>query len=547
MALGNRYEMSQALGIVILGGGLGLFLALVEQALRRAWVQVQSGRQEGRDLPAGPPTLPARPGRTRRGRHLRRSPRGPQPRRDRGIGTGLYLPSPGRPGNVADQRQARAGHPAPQRRRPDRAGPDRAGVSTKMRRTSWHDGDRARKTWVLEVVRGREPRQAIPSSARARSPSAMPWPAHRASTWRIRRSRIRRGGWPAGKPPLRPAGDMLSIRDLESPGGTFVNRQRLLSGQARALQPGDVDPAWRGPASRSTAMLPGRGLDRRPSHRLHCRPPRPRSAGQHVDSLHDRRSGGTCRTWDDFLTAGGPAVESRSRRADLGPDRRAPEVDRPPGIGSPARCSDMTADEQLDAWLARLPATRSSAAGTGRPSPDAGRPGGGRRRTGPSDAPDHQRGLPPAPRLSAGRDLGTRREFRIAPAFPAGAFQTIDQTDILIEIELPDSATSPSSTPPSAQWSSRATAETGASRFASSVRHAADLLPEASIQPRPIDLMSWGRPLGDRVASLSLARRLVLAPLALAAFRILVLLAGLIPFLPGAGSRRAAARARLRW
>jgi len=32
----------------ILGAGLGLFLALVEQALRRAWIQVLSGRQEGR-------------------------------------------------------------------------------------------------------------------------------------------------------------------------------------------------------------------------------------------------------------------------------------------------------------------------------------------------------------------------------------------------------------------------------------------------------------------------------------------------------------------
>ena len=36
------------MGIVILGAGLGLCLALVEQVLRRAWVQVQSGRQEGR-------------------------------------------------------------------------------------------------------------------------------------------------------------------------------------------------------------------------------------------------------------------------------------------------------------------------------------------------------------------------------------------------------------------------------------------------------------------------------------------------------------------
>ncbi|WP_337174749.1 FHA domain-containing protein [Paludisphaera sp.] len=48
VALGNRFGLSQALGIVILGAGLGLFLALVEQALRRAWVQVASGRQEGR-------------------------------------------------------------------------------------------------------------------------------------------------------------------------------------------------------------------------------------------------------------------------------------------------------------------------------------------------------------------------------------------------------------------------------------------------------------------------------------------------------------------
>ncbi len=46
--LGNRYDLSQGLGIVILGAGLGTFLALVEQVLRRAWVQVMSGRQEGR-------------------------------------------------------------------------------------------------------------------------------------------------------------------------------------------------------------------------------------------------------------------------------------------------------------------------------------------------------------------------------------------------------------------------------------------------------------------------------------------------------------------
>jgi hypothetical protein len=39
---------------------------------------------------------------------------------------------------------------------------------------------------------------------------------------------------------LEVTGQGLSIRDLESPGGTFVNQQRLLSGQPRRLQAGDV-------------------------------------------------------------------------------------------------------------------------------------------------------------------------------------------------------------------------------------------------------------------------------------------------------------------
>ena len=46
--MGNRYDLGQGVGIVMLGAGLGLSLALVEQALRRAWVQVLRGRQEGR-------------------------------------------------------------------------------------------------------------------------------------------------------------------------------------------------------------------------------------------------------------------------------------------------------------------------------------------------------------------------------------------------------------------------------------------------------------------------------------------------------------------
>src|SRR3954447_22237818 len=36
-----------------------------------------------------------------------------------------------------------------------------------------------------------------------------------------------------------PAGGLV-LRDLDSPGGTFVNRQRVLSGQARPLKIGDL-------------------------------------------------------------------------------------------------------------------------------------------------------------------------------------------------------------------------------------------------------------------------------------------------------------------
>ena len=39
---------------------------------------------------------------------------------------------------------------------------------------------------------------------------------------------------------LSDSGQELTIRDLETPGGTFVNQQRLLAGQTRRLVPGDV-------------------------------------------------------------------------------------------------------------------------------------------------------------------------------------------------------------------------------------------------------------------------------------------------------------------
>ena len=49
LRMGDRYDLGQGVGIVLLGAGLGLSLSLVEQTLRFAWVRVVRGRQEGRD------------------------------------------------------------------------------------------------------------------------------------------------------------------------------------------------------------------------------------------------------------------------------------------------------------------------------------------------------------------------------------------------------------------------------------------------------------------------------------------------------------------
>ena len=237
VALGNRTEMGQALGIVILGAGLGLFLALVEQALRRAWVQVQNGRQEGRTYllahrrcrlgldERAEVGIFGDPGVARQHAEIEATSRG------------LHVPPPGPPGLVPAQRQARHGNRAAPGRRSDRAGPDGAGVSTEVRQN--HRGKTTgQERWVLEVVRGRDvgkryvvgPGESLLGNALAGA-SGFDLADQEPSS--PRRMAARQAS-------LTATGDVLEIRDLESPGGTFVNRQRLLSGQARALQPGDL-------------------------------------------------------------------------------------------------------------------------------------------------------------------------------------------------------------------------------------------------------------------------------------------------------------------
>ncbi len=154
---------------------------------------------------------------------------------------------------------------------------------------------------------------------------------------------------------LETNGPDLVIRDLDSPGGTFVNRQRLLAGQARRLQPGDEIQLGgvqlrvgdrQGPPARVEPPTPVAINHQVPAGRL----PVPYAIDGNV----------SCKTWDDFLVVAaqrwrvlGEELAS-GRLADyLRRIQRTDLLPRP----DPAR----SIDEQLDQWLARLPATQSSA------------------------------------------------------------------------------------------------------------------------------------------------------------------------------------------
>lgn len=139
-----------------------------------------------------------------------------------------------------------------------------------------------------------------------------------------------------------PAG--LSVRDLESPGGTFVNRQRVLPGQSVTLRPGDVIQVG-GVQLRVVGGSNGRPIS--PAASPTSAPP---------SSPFVTKNGAACRTWDDFLRVA--AQRWGDLRDELTSSRLAAwlsTIGRPDLVVHPA--PGATADEHLDAWLARLPTT----------------------------------------------------------------------------------------------------------------------------------------------------------------------------------------------
>jgi hypothetical protein len=235
----------------------------------------------------------------------------------------------------------------------------------------------------------------------------------------------------------------LTLRDLDSPGGTFVNRQRLLPGQARALQVGDViqvggvqlkvvSGAPSKPPPAPAPLTPREGAPKAGAG-PHAAPA---TKSGPLTAAFTLATGARCRTWDDFLTVSAqrwPAMRDElvSGRlagflASIGRQDMAPRADAP---GTP--------DERLDAWLATLPATRPN-----RPELDVhpevlklrAIPGGGMMRA--------------SLRLTNTGYRLLRTQARIEPASAAwlklpgeagrAPIVTVDQTELAVEVQIPE-------------------------------------------------------------------------------------------------------------
>ena len=160
------------------------------------------------------------------------------------------------------------------------------------------------------------------------------------------------------------------LRDLESPGGTFINRRRVLPGKEEPIASGDViqlggvqlkvvGGAPVPSTARSNKIPPPPPASKPDSTATRPVSPKPVSPKAAEPIAFTMAGGPTCRSWDDFLAVSaqrwGPLREElvsgrlAGYLASIGRLDLAPRADAP---GTP--------DERLDAWLGTLPTTRPS-------------------------------------------------------------------------------------------------------------------------------------------------------------------------------------------
>ena len=244
-------------------------------------------------------------------------------------------------------------------------------------------------------------------------------------------------------------------------GARFVNRQRLLLGQSRALEPGDViqlggvqlkvvagTPVI--PASAPTSALkpappPTRAARARSSTKPRPDPARtspaaPPTPGR-LPAPFTLETGTVCRTWDDFLTVS--AQRWAALRDELNTGRLAAFLAANRlGAMIPAADAPGTPDERLDAWLATLPTTR-----TAHPELDVhpetlairAVPGGGVTRQCVRIANTGYRLL----RSTTWVEQATTSWIRLPPEFTRVPFVTVEETDMPVAVEVPEAVDAP--------------------------------------------------------------------------------------------------------
>ncbi len=231
------------------------------------------------------------------------------------------------------------------------------------------------------------------------------------------------------------SGPDISIRDLESPGGTFVNQQRLLSGQPRKLSAGDVIQLG-GVQLRVKQASPTGVSDPRLGAGSPTGVSDARVSGGRLPTPFVMANGAQCRTWDDFLILS--AQSWTQVRDELISGRLVEYLRR---IGRPELIShsahNQSPDDRLDEWLGRIPAAQSSA-----PELDVhpetllvqAKMGGGVARLSLRITNVGFRLL----RSSLRIEPADARWVRLLAGGDGKGFQTIDQTEIPVDLELPE-------------------------------------------------------------------------------------------------------------
>ncbi len=301
----------------------------------------------------------------------------------------------------------------------------------------------------------------------------------------------------------------LSLRDLNSPGGTFVDRRRIPPGSDLPLKDGDLIQL----GGVQLRVVRGNGVAS------------PADAARSPDgAVLTLKSGVSCRTWDDVLTIAAQRwselrdeLMSGSLAASLisaGNVKYAPDA---LALGSP--------DDRLDAWIGRLPTSRPA-----KPELDI-HPrtvvirtvaGGGMTRKKVQISNVGYRLLKSSARI----EPSSATWLRIASDFEGKTFSTVDQTELSFDAMIPETLSS--------AMTANIIVESNGGTATIAVRVEPSIAKEFEPIATEVSKEQTGKRFRERVAVYSLRSRVLVWTGVAVALRILVAIAVLL--LPTSGA-----------